>query len=352
VIPAGWQEGILLLWSDLWNSLNKVLKSGSKKGGQKGGVQAEYMNELPASFSTVRAGILDSHLVLAVAKGTQFSRAIGPGYVRLERGEVIHEVIDLRQQHRSQPVHVRTRDGIPLETTVSAMFHIARLPANEADPQTPFPYDKESVFLASYATSMTDNNQHRKWSDRILPIVADAVVAEISRYTLDDLYSTGGIISLAQLKSEIRKKMVDKFVGMGIQIVHVGIGQFEIDKRVAAQRFENWKARWQCRIDVTKAQNEAEITQLRNEFYAGTQREILNQIAERIEQVKNKSDLKDVVLIQIIQTLEQSAAGNPREVIFPKAAMEAARLLQEMLGEDPKQKSNRPPQLSSRIDER
>jgi regulator of protease activity HflC (stomatin/prohibitin superfamily) len=334
IIPADWHEGVLLLVADLWNGWNKLWLPAHKQATLDKREQQGSMRHLPASFHTVRAGILDSHFALAIVKNNEFSRAIGPGYVRLAKGELVHGIIDLRPQFCMEKTSATTRDGIQLKLQVSVVYHINRLPEDESDPNIPYVYDPDSIFLASYATSLAEGKAPKEWVERILPATISMVIAEVSQYTLDDLFSTRGNVALIELKTQIKEQVFQKFAPMGIHILNVGVGKFDIlNKHLDEQRFENWKVAWQAKMNIAKAKCDAEIARLRNDTNAKKQQDLLEHISERIKKVQTSGNIhiEDVMLIQIVQMLEKSNSNNTRPITLPKTVLDSVFTLQQLI---------------------
>ncbi|HSM57618.1 MAG TPA: hypothetical protein VK879_15810 [Candidatus Sulfomarinibacteraceae bacterium] len=147
---------------------------------------------LPPSFAEFEAGFLESHRFLVLGRGVRFSRAAGPGYVHLQKGERIEEVVDLRRQERQQVVEAVTRDGIELEATITVSFRI-RQPGERdgndapAPGAIPYPFDRDAAFRLTYADGMGPTSEI-PWNERIHPRAAALLVAELSTYRLDELF--------------------------------------------------------------------------------------------------------------------------------------------------------------------
>jgi hypothetical protein len=218
------------------------------------------------------------------------------------------------------------------------------------DSNIPYTYNTDSIFYASYATSLAESQERKgriEWSERVLPVAISTVIEEISLYSLDDLYSPIDNTSLLQLKSQVINRMVEKFNPMGIHIQNVGIGKFDFDERLKEQRFENWKVKWQAKIDIANAKCNAKIEKLKHNTYANGQYELLEQISSRIKDVQTseKVNIEDVMLIQIIQILEQSQTNNTRPVTLPRIILESLNVLQGLMQskQSPESTENPPP---------
>ena len=123
---------------------------------------------IPKSFRTVKAGEIPTHEAYAIYNGSKFVRAEGPGYVMLQRKDRIQAVFDVRPYSRTSHFSATTRDGIPVETSVSVNFHVfrSRQEANEASGNAPldtsssvddgiaYPYAKGAIHRLMFANTV------------------------------------------------------------------------------------------------------------------------------------------------------------------------------------------------------
>ncbi|MFW6063485.1 MAG: hypothetical protein ACOC9V_04845 [Chloroflexota bacterium] len=185
----GWREGLSMLFYYFG-----VLAMPSWLRNRLRGPGRQAPTNLPSSFAEFEAGFVESHRFLILGRGIRFSRAAGPGYVHLQKGERIEEVVDLRRQERQQVVQAMTRDGIELEATITVSFRIRRAGESEgirtpppAPGTVPYPYDREAAFRLSYADGMGSTSEI-PWNERIHPRAAALLVAELATYRLDELF--------------------------------------------------------------------------------------------------------------------------------------------------------------------
>ena len=324
--PAGWQEEVSLLVTDLWQEVQRLGRPPRMASGRP---------DLPDSLSLMRAGVLDSHIVLALVRGTTFSRAAGPGYVRLRSGEMVREVLDLRRHSRSQLVNARTRDGIPLQTRITVIFKLREGENGRQSDAYPYPYDEDAVFRASYADSVAEAHAIVPWSERILPEATTAVIYELSRYTLDELHDPAGVISMAEIRVNVTKAMNDMFDDKGIAIEFVRVGQFILDERITRQRIENWQARWQREMDMAEAQSEAAALRELNNVQARAQIDFITKIMSKINESQelDDTDLYETVMLQVLQAMEQAVGEDVRAAHTPVEIMHSLMEFREFLGE-------------------
>ena len=86
-------------------------------------------------------------------------------------------MFDLRDQSRSREVHATTRDGIPIATSVTVVFHVRRLAPGQRRPRSvemdtiPYPYDRSALFHLTYAGSVTGDDIRLSWADQMLSLI-------------------------------------------------------------------------------------------------------------------------------------------------------------------------------------
>ncbi len=302
--PASWRAGIELLWSNLAYGLNHMFDTVPTKRR----IVPASKGDAPASFATIRAGILPSHISLALARGVTYSRAAGPGYALLQKGESIHDIVDLRRHLRHKPISVRSRDGIALESELSIIFELQRKPFEENEINMPYGYDPEAIFKVGYGGGVDDNLNALPWTERIISEVEAAVIAELSRHTLDELQNPGGVFSLADMKAKVLEQMQEKLSHKGVSLHYIGLAQIKIDSQISEQRLLNWQAHWQSEMNLMDAEKKAMALNLHNEARRRVQGDLINNIAQTLQRIQQSNIKKssELFLLQVVNAMEQS----------------------------------------------
>jgi regulator of protease activity HflC (stomatin/prohibitin superfamily) len=268
---------------------------------------------------------------VAINKGASYTRSAGPGYVTMNRGEVVSQVIDLRLHSRRMTVEVLTHDGIPVETSVSAQFEVIR-DDNPVDPDIPFPYDASAIFNVSYANSLNTADGSLHWSERLSREAAKQLVTEISAYSLDDLERKDDLepSPMEQIAERLNNRLRQKFLGHGISVLSIGVGPFKLPDDISEQRIMNWRAEWEKRIQSEKAAGEAEAVRQMALARARAQIEIISRITERIEAMSASGDaeLTDVVALRMIEAMEEAVADDKVRDLVPQQAIGTLRQIQ------------------------
>jgi hypothetical protein len=327
-----WYEGLRLILSYNFPFIFGGRAYDAKKLSEK----KDTVEGLPESFTRHGAGILESHKAVAVNKGPTYTRSAGPGYVTMNRGESVSQVIDLRRHVRRMPVEAQTHDGIPVETSVTAVFEIKR-DDDPADPSIPYPYDPGAIFNANYANSLNTGDGSLHWSERLSREAARRLVTELSAYSLDDLERKDDLepSPMEQIKERLNNQLKQEFRQHGISIVSVGVGPLKLPDDVTDQRIINWQAEWEKRIRGEKAAGDAEAVRQIALARARAQIEIISRTTERIEAMRASCEaaLTDVVALRMIEALDEAVADDKVRDLVPQQAIGTLRQIQSWMND-------------------
>lgn len=307
-------------------------------GGPQRGADSPHEGVPPSLFS-FRAGVVDSHIVLALGKGDGFSRAAGPGYVKLRPGEFIKHVIDLRDHRRSQTISGVTRDGIPFESRVVVTFRVRRLDDGDAGEDNPYPHDETAIFQVSYFSSYGEGDSEIPWLERVAPLAASELVAELSNYTLDEVYrineperanSRAKALELQKVKQVVAERLQEMLQPHGIELVDVEVGDLVLPADVREQRIANWQADWQRQAFVERAKGNAIAVQLMEEARAKAEVELINKIVDSIEEAgwSDQVSLADVIALATMETVRDATTDS--QLQLPSQTMQTVTQLQSL----------------------
>lgn len=328
----GWGEGLRLLLRHYTNQADRYLNNLFTAGGpperksRRGSKKKPSTDPLalPASFTTLRAGILKSHQVLALGKRNQYLRPVGPGFTLLFRKEKPTHLIDLRKQLRRQLVKANTRDGIPIETNVTVIFRVRQARTDLLDAE-PYSYDKDAIFHLCYVDSIDAYDTVRNWLEQVAPRAAAMLVNEINHYTLDELYmpGNGGVGPQDQIKSRIKQALERQLDQSGIEILVVGFDPFTLPPTIAEQRIKTWQADWQRRILLQQAAGSAESVRRIKNARARAQIEIIKNITQNIDQVHRagEADLSNIITLRMIEALEVAKSNRSLQSLIPQQVL-------------------------------
>lgn len=337
VLPLPWyesiKEGLIMITGPTFFFASKVVRRIFRRSSGKA-ADDSVLSELPSSFEFYRAGVLPSHQVLALTKGSKYQRAVGPGYVRLARGESVLQVIDLRKQARSLPVKAMTRDGIPIKTSVNVGLQVKM-----RDPSTitalPYPYDPGAIFGVNYISNYRSEKGILFWGDRIARAAAGILVDELGQYSLDELYrpAHASLSPRMRIVGRMKQKLKAEFEGKGITILSAGPGRLEVPEEVVEQLKSNWQTEWQQRIKEIEAATENAAMRRLKLAQARAEIEIIATITDSIQamQVGNDGQLTDIITIRMLEAMRKAAEDEQVKAMVPSQALVTMRQLQNWL---------------------
>lgn len=324
----GWSEGFRLLWR------NYFLNAAQFLAGRRHEPLVSTIKKKPKtpmlspSFSLLGAGFLFSHEAAAITRGNSYQRADGPGLVFLLPGESIAQIFDLRTQSRKMPVSATTRDGIPVETSVSVSFRVRRLREGERRPRSietdtiPYRYDRDAIFDLNYAASVAGDDERLPWTEQVCPQAATLLVGEIGRYTLDELLVSAGAEPMGKIKENIKTALLaqqdsdeGQVLSKGIEILSVGVGGLELHEDVVTdvvtKRLATWQVTWQNKVTNEVVGADIEVTRQYHQARAQAFEENVENLLQLFETARHQSaaDYHQVAITQLIEVLERVMAG-------------------------------------------
>ncbi|WP_420642040.1 SPFH domain-containing protein [Candidatus Leptofilum sp.] len=352
----GWIAGfLLLLQAYVKVGEDRLDFSGDDKSKKKKSKARTEVDKLPSSLKSLNAGFIRGYQVLAITKGSSYVRPAGPGFVVLYRGEQIWRVIDLRPQRRSQPVKAKTRDGIPVETSVWVLFQVKRADGGDDDDLL-YPFDREAIFQVSYDETVDEQGRHRPWTAQLTPPAAAILTNEIPKFSLDELlHAVDGVAPLEAIKQTITRNLQRRFLPKGIEVLSVGIGGLTLPDGVRDQQFLTWQAEWLRKIQAENATGNAEVVRRMQQARARAQIEIIENITHSIETMRREedADLSQIIMLRMIEALEGAVSGGSVQALVPQQIIaglvgDASRQMQSWVS-PPKVRRLKvdPPSLSS-----
>ena len=335
----GWSEGFRLLWRNYTLGAANLLYGRRREpvasaGGKR---KKPRTTELSPSFHIIRAGFLYSHQAAAIARGNTFSRADGPGLVFLHSGESILQLFDLRPQSRKLSVSALTKDGIPVETTVSVSFRVRRPAPDRRRPRSveaedfPYPYDRDALFDLAYTGTVADDEK-RDWRDLVCPQAATLLVTEIGKFTLDQLLEGAGSEPISAMKDRIKNSLKDmqedeevQTLPTGIEILGVGIGSLKLPEEVTAKRLSTWQVQWQNRVAAENITGDIEAYRQYQEALAQAQAENVEKLLLSIDRMRRESgyELHDVITLRLVEIAEAISASRMLEPMASRTSIKS-----------------------------
>jgi hypothetical protein len=286
------------------------------------GATPDAINDLPPSFTRHKAGIIRSHQAPVIFQGATFARGAEPGFLRLKQREIVVQVIDLRRHFRTQPVRLLTRDGISLESRVSTMFQVKRM-ADPPDDNWQFPFDQDAIFNVNYLGNFnteSENYAAMPWTERVPRQAASALIGEVSRLSLDELFQPdeSRAAPLEIIKERVTKSVTKTFDKYGIEVILVGVAPFQVPEDIQAERVKIWQARWQQRIDVEMGSAESERARRLKLARARAQIEMIERLTDGLETIRQTGqNVTDILSLRLIEAIEEAESNASVRALIP-----------------------------------
>jgi hypothetical protein len=337
VLPLPWyrsiKEGVLLIFDPTFPYVSRVTRM--LVGRPLGMVtREEHVMALPASFRRYRAGILPSHQALALTRGPHYGRAVGPGYIRLQPGETITQIVDLRRQSRTMPVKAMSRDGIPIETSVSVRFQVKRQ-ATPVNTTLPYPYDQEAIFGINYLSNYRSERGILLWGDRIIRSAASILVGELAQYALDELYQPdlASFSPRKRINGRMEQKLQAEFESQGVTIIDASSGRLTVPQEVVQQLISNWQTEWQRRINEVEVATENAANQRIRRAQARAEIEIVTALIDSIQALQSSGDglLTDIVTARVVEAMQEAVADEQVKALVSSQALDTMNQLQDWM---------------------
>jgi regulator of protease activity HflC (stomatin/prohibitin superfamily) len=287
------------------------------------------LSELVGGSVLMRGGgpgfvIADSHYAIPITAGVRDTRVGGQGLVFTDRKERPRSPIDLRLQVRGKTVDALTRDGIPVEVMMFAVFQIDR---RQAEGEGLYPFDPQAVFAATRAQGVGDQGDDEKreeisWDQLVVDRAEDLLRDVIATKLLDRLLeSEGGTPPRQELSAEITERLEEAMESLGIHVVFAGLGNIKVqDEEVIEQRVQSWAAHWERRRLEREAQGDAQAMRLIQEARAEAQRQMIRAIIEAFQQLADTRTRipTHIVALRFIDILEDLAVSPAEQGQLPR----------------------------------
>ena len=277
-------------------------------------------DEVSPGFLIHKAGMVPSHLAFAVNTGSAYSRAVGPGFVRLSPSETVSRVVDLRRHMRRIVVEAMSSDGIPIEVTTTVIFFVKH-DSQPSEDDFPFPYDHEAIFLINNLESIKSDQGVIAWPERIERTAFKLLVDELSRYSLDQLFQGGQNVvpSLSRVRARLKRRLSKEFDKYGVFISNVMLSKIELPEDVMDQKIHLWEANWQSGLEDEEAAEllapESVVEEVAIEAHAA----VVQNILDDFEAVRDQggAELADAILISVSEAMKTVASDDQALASLP-----------------------------------
>jgi len=254
----------------------KLLESLSTRG-----LLANFANpELVKSFGGPGILVVGEGNAVVLERGGKFSRVLGEGTYRLERGEWFKRPVETKGIHDLRPgggppldvEKVMTKDGVPLEFKILGRCHLERKAETDARPasrydgaessspvigeNSQYPIYQATILKAVYKTG--DSGWKTAFPTRAVSPLRDAV----AKYTLGEIMGmseagqgpASGREVVRQIEAEVKAAVGQGPLGQGIVLDFVAILDITVPEKTQKAMEDRWAEPIQSRLSLQEAQ--------------------------------------------------------------------------------------------------
>lgn len=247
----------------------------------------------------------------------------GPGKRFISRGERVQEFVELHEQEgKDGDVRAITRDGI--EVTVENIRFLYRLWDRQWESETtrlsrsvnPYPFSKEAIFDFVYrrTVSVDDRGNQRpfSWRDAVKGRLQGIIRDYIGDHKLDDVIASREYREPEHPRVVIRRKAYDLDFKKGMRSMGTILrwwdpGEFKSLEHVEKQFLSNWSVDIENRIELNRAQGEAQKQAYEELGRAEAEAELLMSIINSLDGIRLASDkphtLQNLILMRTAQVI-------------------------------------------------
>lgn len=266
---------------------------------------------------------------------TQFSRVIGPGVEFTRRLEKIKTVVDLRSQSRGAEVSARTRDGVPVQTSVFGLFRIAP-EGKRQDQDSDFPFHRQTIQKVIYRQDgLAEEDERHSWDDYAIRVVVSRFQEILSRFTLDQLFAPHDpdqvprLVLASLLETAVRNDLSRR----DIELIFVNFGALELPDEVQEQRIASWQAEWKARAKEKEAVGEADAERSVQAARAAGQWELVQGLINGLSASQGLSGIEpaDLVTWHLLNAVESMSADPLLQPLIPQETVNTLLDIREWL---------------------
>jgi regulator of protease activity HflC (stomatin/prohibitin superfamily) len=247
-----------------------------------------------------------------VTNGVANNRVAEPGLTFTQQYDLDPEIVDLRTQLRTFDVEAQTKDGIPIKVLVFVPFRIdtgnQRVELGEGFPFRPAAiYKALANELTERKSGKEDPQEKYEWDGKLVQVVTTPIMQDIiSHYTVDELCEPNNSTRdpRVEIVDEMKRRVEEALRPRGLEIVGGGISNLlPQEENIMQRRLENWKTRWQGRIQAWIAEGQAN----RARVLEGAKAKAGQDKAEYLAEVTKANPL----IINILKYLNTLPGPNP-----------------------------------------
>ncbi len=247
--------------------------------------------------------------VIVTERSGGYGRVLGPGKHNLLAFERVVAILDLLPQEReAAEVALRTRDGIPLTTSLAVTFRVSR-GGQEPTRSQPFPYDPDAVRRAAYANTVLPDGSVTGWENVPLATARGQLAAAVADLLLDDLIApaTESADPHLTIKRRLEEGTAAALRDVGLELVGARLGPLELPDAVTEQRIAFWRNQRETERHEETARGQSAAMQAIELAQADGKLDMIRAIVAGIEQAHRETGAAqsmDIIALRVIDAME------------------------------------------------
>jgi hypothetical protein len=244
------------------------------------------------------------------------SNVYGSGYHYVSRREFIKSIARLEDQHGYiESTKATTKDGIEI-TVREVRYHYRLKPSRRygeyipRSPQDPFPYSNLS--MRNYTYHRTVSTLGLTPLPMAVNFIVDGVITDyVCEHQFDHIVDPPiGVDPRAEIRRNFDlERIKDRFRDLGMELLWVDIGHFDVSEEVWQQRLETWEAKWEGAANIAREDGETRRQTYRRLARAQGRADALTQMIAELSKARaegaTRENIQDLVMLYTAQILEE-----------------------------------------------
>ncbi len=261
------------------------------------------------SYKLGGPGVLtvDEGFAAVLERGGCISRVVGSGTFFLEQGEIVGMPVALYARSLTVNVDdVLTRDQMLFKKITVVVRHkvqgardLANGGAKPLDPKTKrFEFDEEIIRYKIWSPERSDYTQIIK------SYVAGQVRDLAGEEYFEDLYA-GGAGARKTLIRTLRERVVNKMLGLGIEIESLSVTEIELEARMVKALQDRKHAELDRQVKIARAQTRRDAMIIQQDAKTALRDALLRQIADPLRDKNRGVILDSEIAVRYIEAIER-----------------------------------------------
>lgn len=250
--------------------------------------------------------MVDEGYAAILERGGSISRVVGSGTFSLEQGEVVAMPVALYARNLTVNVKdVLTRDQMLFKKITIVVRHKVQGARDLAGGAAPLdPKTKRFEFDAEIIRYKIWTPEHSDYTKTIENYVIGQVRDLAGEEYFEDLY-TGGAGTRKALIRTLRERVVNKMLGLGIEIETLSVTEIELEERMVKALQDRKHAELDRQVKIARAQTRRDAMIIQQDAKTALRDALLRQIADPLRDKHRGVILDSEIAVRYIEAIER-----------------------------------------------